>query len=180
MPRTVLDLMNNDDLRKVQAEWKMASGLVPGEDNEGLISRLASSPARLADYDDSNWDSCHDLTRFLSGGFTFVWYRIKVTLPEYLGTHSLKGMRCLIETCVDDYGEIWVDGECDRDRGTIQGYNVPQRIKIEEESQPGKTHSIAILAANGPLACPGGGVFVRYANLCFEWGGRPIDEKYTR
>ena len=27
----------------------------------------------------------------------------------------------------------------------------------------------ALLAANGPLGAPGGTVFVRYANLAFEW-----------
>ena len=180
MPRAILDLMNKDDLALVKAEWRIGFGYVPGKDNEGLVSRTVGSPARLIDYDDSDWDKCEDLTQFISRGFTFAWYRIKVTIPEYLGDQSLKGMRCLIETCVDDYGEVWVDGECDRERGSIQGFNVPQRVKINEELQPGSLHTIAILAANGPLASPGGAVFLRYANLCFEWGGRPVDKKYGR
>ena len=75
----------------------------------------------------------------------------------------------IFETCVDDYGEVWIDGECDRERGTVQGFNVPQRILINIDARPGETHTIAILAANGPLAAPGGAVFLRYANLCFEW-----------
>ena len=33
----------------------------------------------------------------------------------------------------------------------------------------GDEHTIALLAVNGPLAAPGGAVFVRYANLAFEW-----------
>ena len=82
---------------------------------------------------------------------------------------SIEGARCLFETCIDDYGEVWIDGECDRERGTVQGFNVPQRILITIEPQPGEIHTIALLAANGPLAAPGGVVFVRYANLAFEW-----------
>ena len=64
-------------------------------------------------------------------------------------------------------GEI--DGECDRQQGTVQGFNIPQRVLITVDAQPGESHTIARLAANGPLAAPGGAVFVRYANLAFEW-----------
>ena len=55
MIRVALDLENPEDLRSAKAEWKFAPGLVPGEDNEGLVARLIGSPARLADYDDSGW-----------------------------------------------------------------------------------------------------------------------------
>ena len=73
------------------------------------------------------------------------------------------------ETCVDDYGEIWIDGECNRDRGTVQGFNTPQRTLVTQNAQPGDRHTIAVLAINGPLGAPFGTVFVRYANLGFEW-----------
>jgi hypothetical protein len=78
-------------------------------------------------------------------------------------------MRVQFETCVDDYGEIWIDGECNRERGAVQGFNVPQRVQVTDNAQPGNQHTIAILAVNGPLGAPGGTVFVRYANLGFEW-----------
>jgi len=65
-----------------------------------------------------------------------------------VGGHTVEGVRLIFETCVDDYGEVWIDGECDRERGTVQGFNVPQRILINIESHPGETHNIAILAAN--------------------------------
>lgn len=169
MPRAVLNLMDPGDLRQAQAGWRYATGLVPGEPNEGLVSQLEGSPARLPDYDDSGWDICHDLTKWVSHGFSFVWYRTKVVLPQSVAGHPVQGVRLLFETCVDDYGEVWIDGECDRERGTVQGFNVPQRILIGTDSQPGEAHTIAILAANGPMAAPGGAVFLRYANLCFEW-----------
>jgi len=42
-------------------------------------------------------------------------------------------------------------------------------VLMTEEVTPGEQHTIALLAANGPMAAPGGAVFVRYANLAFEW-----------
>lgn len=169
MPRTTLDLMDPADLAALKARWRFAPGLVPGEPNEGLVSQLAGSPARLPDYDDSGWEVRDDLTRWHSKGFSFAWYRIKVTLPARVGSRAIDGARCLFETCIDDYGEVWIDGECNREKGTVQGFNVPHRVLITIEPRPGEQHTIALLAANGPLAAPGGAVFVRYANLAFEW-----------
>src|SRR5687767_10810477 len=82
MPRAVLNLQDTADLRSAKAQWRFAPGLVPGEPNEGFVSQLEGSPARLVEYDDSGWNLCNDLTRWHSRGFTFAWYRIKVTLPE--------------------------------------------------------------------------------------------------
>ncbi len=169
MPRAILDLQDTADLRATGGRWRFAPGLVPGEPNEGLVSQLAGSPARLSDYDDSNWESTDDITKWHSHGLTFAWYRIKVTLPEQVGGHDIRGARCLFETCIDDYGEVWVDGECNRDKGAVQGFNIPQRVVVSADPQPGAQHTIALLAINGPLAAPGGAVFVRYAYLAFEW-----------
>ena len=65
--------------------------------------------------------------------------------------------------------EVWVDGECNQDRGTIRGFNVPQRDLVAGNASPGERYTIAFLAANGPLGAPGGTVFVRYAKQAFEW-----------
>jgi hypothetical protein len=169
MPRGTLNLQDPADLKVVNGVWRFAPGLVPGEPNEGVVSQLMGSPARLPDYNDSNWEICKDLTRWHSRGIAFAWYRIRVTLPERVQGRELAGSRLIFETCVDDYGEIWIDGECNRDRGAIQGFNVPQRVVITAEPKPGDQHTIAILGVNGPLAAPGGAVFVRYATLAFEW-----------
>ena len=92
-----------------------------------------------------------------------------MTLPETVQGRDISGSRCLFETCIDDYGEIWIDGECNRDRGAVQGFNVTQRVVVSTDPKPGDTHTIALLAINGPLAAPGGAVFVRYGLLAFEW-----------
>lgn len=169
MPRVILNLQDAADLRAVQGQWRFAPGFIPGQPNEGLLAQAEGSPARLPDYDDSGWDVCPDLTRWHSRGFTFAWYRLKATLPETVQGQSIVGTRMLFETCIDDYGEIWINGICDRERGAIQGFNVPQRVLVTTEPQPGQQYTIALLAANGPLGAPGGAVFVRYAFLAFEW-----------
>ena len=168
MIRVTLDLENPEDLQSAKAQWKFAPGLVPGEPNEGLTARVAGSPARLADYDDSGWEVCEHIQAGRSTGFTFAWYRITVTLPEQVQGMDISGCRLFFETCIDDYGEIWVDGECDRSTGTVAGFNIPQRVTLAAAAQPGETHVIACLAVNGPLAAPGGGIFIRYAQLAFE------------
>ena len=173
MPRVTLNLQNPADLSAVGGRWRFAQGLVPGEPNEGLVSQMEGSPARLADYDDSRWELTDDITKWVSKGLTFAWYRIKVTIPERVQGQYIRGARCLFETCIDDYGEVWVDGECNRERATVQGFNVPQRVAVTTDAQPGNQHTIALLAINGPLAAPGGAVFVRYATLAFEWRGAP-------
>jgi hypothetical protein len=169
MPRATINLGESSGQSTVGGRWKFARGYVPGEPNEGLVAQGEGSPARLAEYDDSNWEECHDLTERLSHGFSFIWYRINVTFPDTVGGHTTSGVRVQFETCVDDYSEIWIDGECNRDRGTIQGFNVPQRVLVTADASPGERHTIALLAANGPLGAPGGTVFVRYATLAFEW-----------
>lgn len=169
MPRATLNLQNPVDLEAVQGQWRFAPGLVPGEANEGLVSQLAGSPARRREYDDSGWEVRKDITEWHSRGVTFAWYRMTVTLPETVQGRDIRGSRCLFETCIDDYGEVWINGECDRERGAVQGFNVPQRVVVTTTPQPGDKYTIALLAINGPLGAPGGAVFVRYGILAFEW-----------
>ena len=169
MPRMTLNLLDAADLKQAQGEWRFAPGFVPGEPNEGLVAQIEGSPARLPDYDDSRWEVRPDLAKWHSKGFTFAWYRTKLVFPETVGGRNIEGARVLFETCIDDYGEVWIDGECDREKGTVQGFNVPQRVLITLDPKPGESHTFALLAANGPLGAPGGAIFVRYANLAFEW-----------
>ena len=171
MPRATLSLGDEAGRAATKSQWKFARGYVPGEPNGGLVEEAEGSPARLPEYDDSGWEVCADLTQRQSRGFTFGWYRTKVTLPQTVEGHPVAGVRVLLETCIDDYGEIWVDGECNRERGAVQGFNVPQRVVVTDSAVPGAEHTIALLAVNGPLGAPFGTVFVRYATLAFEWVG---------
>src|SRR5688572_13188404 len=122
MPRVALDLNNEADRQKVNGSVRAALGLVPGEPNQGLVAEVEASPARLLDYDDSGWQPCGNVREPLSKGFTFAWYRFVVELPESLDGMSLAGATVVFETNVDNYGEIWVDGEIDLVNGVVVGF----------------------------------------------------------
>ena len=171
MPRATLSLGGAAGQAAVNGQWKFARGYVPGQPNGGLVGTGARQPRPARDYDDSGWEVCTDLTQRMSHGFSFMWYRINVILPETVEGHPVNGVRVQFETCIDDYGRFGVDGECNRERGAIQGFNVPQRVLVTDNAVPGRQHTIALLAVNGPLGSPGGGIFVRYATLAFEWAG---------
>ena len=163
MPRITFDLNDASERQKVAGEWRVGEGFVPGEPNEGLTARLLISPPKSADFDDSGWPVCTNIRESLSEGFTFAWYRITVEVPQ-----EADGARLWFETNVDNYGEVWVNGEIDRSTGVIEGINAPQRIELSPSAVPGTKYVIACLVANGPLAEPRGGIFMRFATLVAE------------
>ena len=168
MPRMALDLNSVGDQQRVNCQWRVAQGFVPGEQNEGLTAGLLATPALLADYDDSGWEVCRNIRQSLSEGFTFAWYRTTVELPIAIDGVDVAGSRVLFETNFDNYGEIWVNGEIDRSAGVISGINCQQRVELSAGAQAGAKYVIACLVLNGPLAQPRGGIFMRYATLAFE------------
>ena len=168
MPRMALDLNSVGDQQRVNCQWRVAPGVVPGEQNEGLTAQLLATPARLADYDDSGWEVCRNIRQSLSEGFTFAWYRTTVELPSVIDGVDIAGSRVLFETNFDNYGEIWVNGEIDRSTGVISGINCQQRVELSGGAETGAKYVIACLVLNGPLAQPRGGIFMRYATLAFE------------
>ena len=169
MARIALDLEKTSDLELLKTTgWRIAPGLVPGEPNQGLTAELRKSPARLADYDDSWWEKDADIQERRSVGFTFAWYRLRLTIPSEVRGEAVSGRRIWFETNVDNYGEVYVDGQIDRVNWVITGNNVGKRILIEDSAVPGAEHVIAVLVCNAPLAEPVGTIFMRYATLAIE------------
>ena len=137
MTTTTLDLEDPAVLDQLGAQWKFGSGWNPDEPNEGLVAQASDSPARLPDYDDSRWETIDDLEaggqgkpsggpenpgirKKRSEGLTFGWYRIAVPIPETIGDFRVEGSAVWFETNIDDYGEIWIDGEWGPRRGSGQ------------------------------------------------------------
>jgi len=143
-------------------------GYIPGEPNQGLVAEVLASPARLSEYNDTWWDVCNNIRQNLSKGFTWAWYRTTVEIPETLEGVAVANCRVFFETNVDNYGEIWVDGQIDRAFGVVVGNNVQQRVVVTESAVPGTKHVIAVLVGNAPLGEPRGGIFMRYATLAVE------------
>jgi len=146
----------------------LRAGYIPGQPNEGLQSRAVGSPVIRPDYDDTAWEVCPDLTRSPSHGFTCAWYRITVTLPATINGQDIRSGRILFETCIDDYGEIWINGICDREHEAIQGFNVPQRVVVTTAPQPARLY-IALLAVNGPLGEPAEACSCALLSWSWEW-----------
>ena len=174
----VLNLNDPEDLKLVNGRCKWAPGLVPGAENEGLVAgRFIQAPPRLADFDDSAWETPDNIMFVQSSGFTFAWYRFTITLPDKVKNLEIAGAQIWFETCADDYGEIWVDCPPFDDNfraadaiaanklSPVLGYNARNRILLTRSAEVGRRHVIACLAINGPIAQPLGGVFLRYARL---------------
>ena len=169
MVRVALDLENSADLSVLGTTgWRIAPGLVPGEPNQGLVAELRSVEARLPDYDDSWWDKDADFQERRSVGFTFAWYRLHITVPQQVNGQEVAGKRIWFETNVDNYGEIYIDGQIDRVSWVITGNNLGKRAMVEDQAVPGTNHVIAVLVCNAPFGEPAGTIFMRYATLAFE------------
>ena len=89
-------------------------------------------------------------------------------LPHETNGMAVEGARLWFETNVDNYVEVWVNGQIDRSTGLIVGINAPQRIELSASVVPDSKYVIACLVANGPLAEPRGGIFMRFAMLVLE------------
>jgi len=133
--------------------------------------------AGRADFDDSKWESIEPTTldkRRTNGKLAFNWYRIKITVPERIDNFDTKGSTVIFSTSLDDYAEIWVDGELPRAAGqsggsVIKGWNAENRLIIGRGVNPGQTIQLAIFGANGPLSQPPTNyIWMRYAKLEFH------------
>ena len=79
---------------------------------------------------------------------------------------------------VDDYAEVWVDGQLPVVLGQaggqlVKGFNAPNRVVIARNARPGQHVQIAVFAANGPLSEPPPNfIWIRSATLQFYKPGR--------
>jgi gluconolactonase len=139
--------------------------------------------AGIADFDDSTWQkvSATDLSKRRGNGrLSFNWYRINITVPERVGDFDPTGSTIVFQTSLDDYAEIWVNGEITRFLGqkggsVVAGWNAPNRLVIGRDVKPGQKIQIAVFGINGPISNPPTNfIWVREAKLDFyksEAGG---------
>ena len=127
-PEATIDLASEDGVRTVKGEWRYSDTKIvevdfkaPGSDGQpGSKPNKAydfSPHAGAVDFDDSKWEVIRPATldqRRSAGRLAFNWYRIKITVPERIGDFDPAGSTLVLATSVDDYAEIWVDGEIPR------------------------------------------------------------------
>ena len=137
--------------------------------------------AGRADFDDSKWEVIDPTTldkRRSAGKLAFNWYRLKITVPERIGTFDPTGSTLVFSTSLDDYAEVWVDSEIPRAAGqsggsVIKGWNAENRLIIGRGVKSGQTIQLAIFGINGPISNPPTNyIYMQYARLEFHQGSR--------
>jgi len=176
-----VDLMTPDGVAQLTGKWRYsdaqivdAAPVTPGE-NAGFAYDIQPH-AGEADFDDSAWtivDPKNLGDRRAGGKISFGWYRTAITIPAKVGSVDLAGMKAFLNVTIDDYAEVWVNGELPRTVGkpspnAIVGYNTSNRVLLSESAKPGDRIQIAIFAINGPLsAVPTNRIFMREATVEF-------------
>lgn len=181
-PAHVVDLMTNAGSAVFGARWR------------AMEAKIVECPA-LADampefkttydvepyaggsgFDDSDWPvvAATDLGARRGGGMvSFFWYRTILTIPANAAGFDTAGAMTVLRVNVDDYAEVWVNGELPRaagrtSPGTIQGFNMPHRLVLANPVAPGDKFEIAVFAINGPIsAAPANFLWFREAKVEF-------------
>ncbi|HSB10153.1 MAG TPA: SMP-30/gluconolactonase/LRE family protein [Blastocatellia bacterium] len=186
-PDATIDLGTELGVRLVNGQWRYSDTKIievdfrgPGPDRQPTgapIKTYDYTPhAGGADFDDSKWEAISPSTldqRRATGRICFNWYRIKLTIPERIGNYDPTGSTVVFETALDDYAEIWVDGELSRYLsqmgGTVVGgWNAPNRVVVGREVRPGQQIQLAVFGMNGPISNPPTNfIWMRYARLEF-------------
>jgi hypothetical protein len=125
-------------------------------------------------FDDSSWPIIEPkglADRRGGGKVSFIWYRASLTVPANAGSIEVAGAKAVLAVNVDDYAEIWVNGQMPRRGGvpspaTIQGFGMTNRVVLSDSLRPGETFQIAIFGVNGPISVAGDHfIFLRQAAI---------------
>ena len=194
-PDAVVDLQTEEGVALVGAEWRYSDARV--EEIEFVELGSPDDPlgpgtvpnrtydvvphAEASDFDDSGWRVLRPeetMLRLANGRVCFNWYRLEVTIPEQIGALDPTGSTIVFETVVDDYAEVWVDGELPVALGDVggrvaAGFNAPNRVVLTREARPGQRFQLAVFGANGPIsASPRNYIWMRTATLDVYGPGR--------
>lgn len=181
-PNAVADIMTSRDAAVLGVQWKVRDAKVievpsvQGAAPEYKTTYDLSPRPGQAGFDDPSWPLIkpEELSARRGGGhMSFTWYRTDLTVPAKIGDLDTTGMKVVLTVLVDDYGEVWVNGEMPRRAGfpspaTVQGYNFPNRVVLTESAKPGDRFNVAILGINGPISVsPANMVWFREARVEF-------------
>src|SRR5262249_14573174 len=100
-----------------EAQMKGGGGYRPTPPAPPRMTYDIQPKAGTADFDDSKWEviAPETLPLYRSGGqLCFGWYRIALVMPERVGDFVTAGAKAFLTVNVDDYGEVWVNGQLPR------------------------------------------------------------------
>jgi hypothetical protein len=182
VPSRVVDLMTPEGSAVFGAQWKhreakIVEGPAIANAMPGYKTSYDIQPhAGERGFDDSEWPviGAKGLADRRGGGkVSFLWYRANLTIPAKVGDFDTAGATAVLTVYVDDYAEVWVNGQIARRAGypspaTIQGFNIPNRLVLGDPVKPGDKFEIAVFAINGPISiAPMNFVFFREAKVEF-------------
>ncbi|HEU4531198.1 MAG TPA: SMP-30/gluconolactonase/LRE family protein [Steroidobacteraceae bacterium] len=191
-PVTHVDLTTREGLAMVSGAWRYSDTRIVettfrAPDAEG---QPYGEPVRTYDYephagardfDDSAWPVIEPASLSLrrgNGRLSFNWYRLRLKVPERVGDFDTRGSSIYFETRLDDYAEVWVNGELARPYGgsggsVVAGWNAQNRVLVARNAQAGQEIQLAIFGMNGPISdTPTNYIYVREARLAFAPGPR--------
>jgi hypothetical protein len=181
-PAHVVDLMTTGGSAAFGARWKgmeakiVACPALTDSMREFETTYDIDPHAELLGFDDQAWPeiAATDLGAKRGGGMvSFFWFRTILTIPPRALEFDTEGAKTVLTVNVDDYAEVWVNGELPRAAGrpspaAIQGFNMPNRIVLRDTITPGETFEIAVFAINGPIsAAPANFLWFREAKIEF-------------
>jgi len=189
-PDATIDLASNVGVAAVMGSWRYSDARIiettfrapdaMGQPTGREWTTNDIEPhAGLTDFDDSSWQRIEPTTlaaRRGTGRVSFNWYRINLTIPDKVGGFDPTGSSVWFETRLDDYAEVWVDGEIGRQFGqsggsVVAGWNAPNRILIARDARPGQHIQLAVFGMNGPISdAPTNYIFIHEAKLQFFAG----------
>lgn len=189
-PEAIINLHTEEGVKLVKGEWRYSDTKIIEADfkSAGADNQPTGAPVKTydytphaggADFDDSRWETIPAESlekRRGNGRIWFNWYRINITIPERINNFDPTGSDVIFETSLDDYAEIWVDGELSRFVGqmggsVVAGWNAANRLLIGRNVKPGQKIQLAIFGINGPLSNPPTNfIWLRYARLEFHKG----------
>jgi gluconolactonase len=198
-PQAVADLRSAEGITLLNAKWYVqtakvanASFNLPGRGTNGDLLLLYPTGPEIttkqllpqsgsADFDKGFKEiKASDLeSRQGTGLFSFVWYKVELTIPEVIGKLNTHGTTAVFEVVMDDYSEIWVNGKQmqgfgQTGDGVIAGFNARNRVVLTNDARPGQKYSIAILGINGPIGkLPDNYIWIRNAVVDFYKDGLP-------
>src|SRR5215472_8616019 len=158
VPVKVVDLMTAEGSAVFGAQWKsMEAKIVEGPAIANAMPGYKTSydiqpHAGEAGFDDSSWPiiGAKGLADRRGGGkVSFIWYRASLTIPAKIGDFDTSGATVVLTAYVDDYAEVWVNGQMPRRAGypspaAIQGFNMPNRVVLSTAVKPGEKFQVAI------------------------------------
>src|SRR2546429_2712391 len=172
-PDAVIDLATKEGVDLVKGQWCYSDTKIiqvnfkaAGPDKQPTgkpIKTYDFTPhAGGVDFDDSKWEKIDPTTldaRRSTGRLCFNWYRINITIPPRVNDVDLAGATAVFQTSLDDYAELWVDGEIARALGQsggsgIKGWEAPERLILNPSVEPGPKNQLALFGINGPLSNP--------------------------